>query len=306
MADIILHHYATSPFSEKVRIAFGLKKLVWQGVTVPVIMPKPDLMPLTGGYRKTPVMQIGADIYCDTQVILREIERRHPQPSIYPDGSAGTAEIISLWADRFLFSPSVGVVFATIGDKVPDAFKQDRAKFSGRDFNAERMKAALPMLHDQFRAGVNFVENALSDGRAFLQGKQAGLADLGPYHCIWFVQRNLGADWGCLKAMPLVRGWVERVAAIGHGTSSELDAKQALEIARRATPQTAEAADAHDPVGRKPGDKVSVVPDDTGRDPVSGTLVMSSAEEIVIRRTDPAVGDVMVHFPRAGFVVMPA
>jgi hypothetical protein len=198
------------------------------------------------------------------------------------------------------------VVFANIGDKVPDAFKQDRAKFSGRDFNAERMKAALPMLHDQFRAGADFIEHALNDGRDFLQGKQPGLADLGPYHCIWFVQRNLGADWGCLKSMPRLRRWMERVAAIGHGAGTEMDPKQALEIARQATPQAKEAVDADDPAGRKPGDKVSVAPDDTGRDPVTGALVFSNAEEIVIRRTDSAVGEVMVHFPRAGFVVMPA
>jgi glutathione S-transferase len=305
MTDIILHHYPTSPFSEKVRIALGIKRLAWKGVTVPVIMPKPDLMPLTGGYRKTPVMQIGADIYCDTQIILRELERRHPQPTLHPAGR-GTGEIIALWADRFLFSPAVGVVFATIGDKVPEAFKQDRAKFSGRDFNAERMKAALPMLHDQFRAGIGFIESSLSDGRKFLQGDDPGLADLGPYHCIWFVQRNLGADWGALKSTPRIRAWVERVAAIGHGSPSELDAKQALDIARHATPQTKEMADAADPAGRKPGDRISVAPDDTGRDPVIGTLVASSAEEIVLRRNDPLVGEIMVHFPRAGFVVLPA
>ena len=30
-------------------------------------MPKPNLTALTGGYRKTPVLQIGADIYCNSQ-----------------------------------------------------------------------------------------------------------------------------------------------------------------------------------------------------------------------------------------------
>lgn len=303
--QIILHQYDNSPFSEKVRVCLGIKGLAWSAVDQPVIMPKPDLIPLTGGYRKIPVMQIGADIYCDTQIILREIERRHPTPTLHPKGK-GTAEIVSLWADRFLFSPSVGVVFANIGDKVPEAFKQDRAKFSGRDFNAERMKAALPMLHDQFRAGVGFIDSALSDGRKFLEGDQPGLADLGPYHCVWFVQRNLGADWGALKEMRHLRAWAERVAAIGHGSTSELDAKHALDIAKNATPQTKEAADAGDPAGRKPGDKISVAPDDTGRDPVVGTLVASNAEEIVLRRNDPVVGEVMVHFPRAGFVVLPA
>ena len=76
MTDLIFHHFAGSPFSEKVRIAFGIKQLAWKSVTIPNMMPKPDLMPLTGGYRKTPVLQVGADIYCDTQLIMLEIERR--------------------------------------------------------------------------------------------------------------------------------------------------------------------------------------------------------------------------------------
>ncbi len=44
-----------------VRVAFGIKGLAWKSVIIPRILPKPDLMPLTGGYRKTPVLQIGAD-----------------------------------------------------------------------------------------------------------------------------------------------------------------------------------------------------------------------------------------------------
>ena len=84
MTDLILHHFATSPFSEKVRIAFGIKRLPWKSVQIPSIMPKPDLMPLTGGYRRTPVLQIGADIYCDTQLIMLELEKRAPQPPLLP------------------------------------------------------------------------------------------------------------------------------------------------------------------------------------------------------------------------------
>ena len=51
MTDIILHHYAVSPFAEKLRIALGLKRAAWLSVDIPSVMPKPDLMPLTGGYR---------------------------------------------------------------------------------------------------------------------------------------------------------------------------------------------------------------------------------------------------------------
>src|SRR5256885_2140178 len=99
MTDIILHHYEISPYSEKVRTGLGLKALAWGSVEIPMIMPKPDLTALTGGYRKTPVLPIGADIYCDSQLIMRELERRHPTPSFYPAGRGAAARWLSKAAE---------------------------------------------------------------------------------------------------------------------------------------------------------------------------------------------------------------
>ena len=42
---------------------------------------------------------------------------------------------------------------------------------------------------------------------------------------------------------------------------------------------------------------------DYGRDPVEGTLVGLSADEVVIRRTDERAGTLHVHFPREGFQI---
>jgi glutathione S-transferase len=126
MTDIILHHYETSPYSEKVRLGLGLKGLTWGSVEIPVIMPKPDLTALTGGYRKTPVLQIGADIYCDSQLIMRELERRHPIPSFYPAGR-GAADALAWWAEKTMFSPVVGIAFAKRPEALPAGFLEDRA-----------------------------------------------------------------------------------------------------------------------------------------------------------------------------------
>src|ERR1700689_2742203 len=115
---IILHHFETSPFSEKIRVIFGLKSLDWTSVVISRIMPKPDLMPLTGGYRRTPVMQIGADVFCGTQVIIREIERRFPSPTLFPPGAAGVPWALSSWTDRALFQNTANLVFGTVGPKV--------------------------------------------------------------------------------------------------------------------------------------------------------------------------------------------
>jgi glutathione S-transferase len=156
MTDIILHHYETSPYAEKVRLGLGLKGLAWASVEIPVIMPKPDLTALTGGYRKTPVLQIGADLYCDSQLIMRELERRHPSPSFYPAGR-GAADALAWWAEKTMFSPAVSIVFAKRPDTLPEGFLEDRAKFSGRNIDPVAMMAAVPNLLDQLRAHFDWL-----------------------------------------------------------------------------------------------------------------------------------------------------
>src|SRR6202046_3487178 len=151
MTDIILHHHAMSPYSEKVRAGLGLKGLAWASVEVPVIMPKPDLTALTGGYRKAPVLQICADLYCDSQLIMRELERRHPSPSFYPAGR-GAADALAWWAEKTMFSPAVSIVFAKRPDTLPEGFLEDRARFSGRNIDPAAMMAAVPYLLDPLRA----------------------------------------------------------------------------------------------------------------------------------------------------------
>ena len=305
MTDIILHHYETSPYSEKVRIGLGLKGLAWGSVEIPVIMPKPDLTALTGGYRKTPVLQIGADIYCDSQLIMRELERRHPTPSFYPAGR-GAADALAWWAEKTMFSPAVSIVFAKRPDTLPEGFLEDRAKFSGRNIDPVAMMAAVPNLLDQLRAHFDWLDQMLADGRSFLQGSAAGLADLAAYHPVWYLQQNFGSAAAPLDGFPRLLTWTERVAAIVHGKRSQMTSQEALDAARAATSIVTATADPRDPSGRKPGQTVSVAPDDTGRDPVVGELIASSADEIVIRRSDREVGEVCVHFPRAGFVVASA
>ncbi len=306
MTDIIFHHYATSPFSEKVRIAFGIKQLAWKSVEIPNIMPKPDLMPLTGGYRKTPVMQVGADIYCDTQLIMMELERIAPAPTLLPKGREGEARALAMWIDRNIFWAAVGVVMGAIGDRLPEAFQKDRSEFSGRSFDPAKLRAAMPAARDQTYAQLSLAEEMLADGRAYLVGNTPTLADCALYNPVWFIKERVGQGKAVspLDRLPRVMAWSERMKAFGGGRRSEMKSSEALDIARSATPATTHV-DAHDPSGLKAGQTVSVTPDDTGRVPVSGELVGLSADRISLARNNPRVGDVVVHFPRAGFIVQP-
>ena len=203
-----------------------------------------------------------------------------------------------------MFQAAVAIIFGEIGDMVPEDFKKDRAAMSGGGFSAEALKRAVPFMRDQYRAHLAFLSDQLADGRPFWGGAQAGLADIHAFMNPWFVNSALPHKAKETTAeFPLIEAWYERVKAIGHGTRTDMTPAEALAIAKAATSTAREAADPNDPNGRKPGDAVTIAADDYGRDPISGTLVFANAQEIAIRRAHPAVGEVVVHFPRAGFTV---
>ena len=300
---IIFHQYEISPFSEKVRVIFGIKGIEWHAVDQPVIMSKPDLVCLTGGYRKIPVMQIGADIYCDSQIIVRELERRFPTTAL-PDGN-GLGAALGFWTDREVFQANVAITFGSIGEHVDESFKKDREALSGRSFNTDEMKQAVPIMLEQMRAHLALLESQLADGRKFLLGDKPGLTDASAYYNIWFARAANPEGGNLFDSFKAVQAWELRVRNIGHGTRHEMSNEDAIAIAKDATSTAYEQEDPHEPNGLKPGMAVQVMADDYGRDPIAGTLVSSSASHIAIKRNDERVGEVVVHFPRAGFWVLP-
>lgn len=304
MADLIFHHYSNSPFSEKVRLIFGYKKLAWKSVFIPPIMPKPNLTALTGGYRRTPVLQIGADIYCDTALIAEVLERIAPEPSLYPARVAGMAKTLSQWADTTLFWTVVAYVFQPaampylLGPLTPDqmkAFASDRAAMRG---NAPRMSVqeATGNLGEYLRR----LENMLDGGEPYLLGAQASIADFSVYHSIWFLQLAQPVA-GILDAAPKLKSWAARMAGIGHGVPEKLRAESALELASAATAESTENLPFVDTHGIALGERVTITPTDYALDPVEGELAVSTESEWAVRRIDPAAGEVVVHFPRIGF-----
>lgn len=301
MTDIILHHYPSSPFSELLRVALGRKGLAWHSVTIPIMAPKPDLVLLTGGYRKTPVLQIGADIYCDTAIAVEALERVQPTPSLFPAPLGRAAIFVAMWAAGPLFMPSVGSAMSGSTSQLPQAFWDDRKALFGMD--PERMTKAAPHLRAQFAVSLARLEDSLSDGRTFLAGDEAGYADFALYMNVWF-QRLFAPNPSVLAPYPMVGLWAERVAAIGHGTPSDMSAQDALAVARGAAPTVEPSVDKD--CGFVAGQAVTVRTEDPGANPVAGTLVRLTARDIAVVRDDPLVGTVAVHFPRLGQIVAAA
>ncbi len=300
MADVILHHFDASPFAEKIRKLFGVKSIAWRSVIIPMVMPKPELTALTGGYRRTPVLQIGSDIYCDTRLIARVIDRLYPDPPLYSGGRLAAA-MSHFWSGSEFFSPGAALSLYENRAFIPKEVAADRrAYFNFLDF--DRFEEDAPHFRSQLRAIARLIESDLSDGRRFLCGNAPGATDLDAYFNIWMARGNIPSSERLFRDMPALIAWRDRLAAIGEGSRSELDAAEAIEIAKRSDPASAGRSRA-DESGAEPGDVVSVAASDYGKDAVFGVLEFVDDDEIIISRRDPRAGDVRVHFPRVGFIL---
>ncbi len=310
MTDLILHHYPTSPFSEKIRLILGRKKLGWKSVLIPPVMPKPDVVALTGGYRKTPFMQVGADIYCDSALICDVLEHVQPEPTLYPAPLKGVSRVFAQWADTTLFwaamahnlSPK-GAVHMFGGDMAQArAFGEDRKAMSGAMVRLRPADGTVA-----YRSYLRRIAHMVEE-HDYLFGAEPCVADFAAYHPLWFTRTRVPVVADVLNATPAVAEWMDRIAAIGHGGMDKFSAADAITVAKNAEPMPADAnllidsgfLDEH---GIPLGSRVTVTAESFGPEPTEGELIAATRMHYTLRRTDPRAGTVHVHFPRIGYVL---
>ena len=300
----ILHHYDFSPYAEKIRLALGFKNLHWLSVIAPSVMPKPELVALTGGYRNIPVLQFGADIYCDTRTIMRELDRRYPAPPLVTGDTKGCATEIEAWAERDLFWSVARYVSGVNATTVDPQLHVDRAALRGKPTpSISRLQEAARRNQGLVRSHLPTVEQLLADGRIWLLSNRPSQADLSLYHCLWFLSVF---EIDCaheLAPYSLTRTWMARVANIGHGTHEGFSAEQSLRLAQRATPQPLRRSIDDDSLPSL-GTRVAIRPNDFARAGVEGELVYADHDDVALRRITPALGEVMVHLPRIGYTMI--
>ncbi len=305
MSDIILHHYPTSPFSEKVRLVLGYKQLPWKSVIVPAIMPKPDVQALTGGYRKTPFLQIGSDVYCDSALMCDVLEHIQPTPTLYPDTHKGLARVLAQWADTTLFwaamaynlqPKAAATMFPSL--EMAKAFGADRAAmFTGM----ARLRPADATA--AYKSYLRRLANML-DGNDFLMGDTPCVADFAAYHPLWFSRVRVPVMAAILDATPHVLQWMDRMAAIGHGHSERMDATEAIAVCATSTEAAAQNDNTfQDEHGIPLGSPVTISAESFGPEATEGELVAATRTRYTLKRVDDRAGTVHVHFPRIGYVL---
>ncbi len=303
MSDIFLHNYQTSPFAEKARLMLGYKKLAWKSVIIPMISPKPDLVALTGGYRKTPVLQIGADIYCDTALIADVLEHLQPDPSLYPEPSKGMGRTLANWADNTLFWTSMAFntqpkgfeqMFGKLPPEAGKAFSEDRKAMNlGARLRPADAAAA-------YKSYLRRISDMLDDW-PFLLGEAPSIADFAMYHPLWFTRHRTSVLAGIFDSTPAVLEWMDRMAAIGHGTFEKATPGDAIAAAAAATPLPLHDDLFQDDHGIPLGSQVTITGESFGPEPTTGELIAATRMHFTLRRTDERAGLVHVHLPRIGY-----
>jgi glutathione S-transferase len=312
--ELILHHYETSPFSEKIRLILGHKKLAWKSVYIPRIMPKPDVTALTGGYRKTPVLQVGADIYCDSALICDVLEHVQPEPTLYPAHLKGVSRIFAQWADSALFWAAMAYnlqprgaaqVFADAPPDAAKAFGEDRKAMA---VNMTRLRPADATC--AYRSYLRRIAH-MADEHDFLFGIEPCVADFAAYHPLWFTRTQVPVLAEILSVTPSIGEWMDRMNAMGRGLPEKFSSGDAVEVAGKAEPRPpgdnllidSAFQDDH---GIPLGSRVAVTSESFGPEPTEGELIAATRTHYTLRRTDPRAGTVHVHFPRIGYVLKKA
>lgn len=306
MTTPILHHYPASPFAEKGRLMLGFKGLAWQSVHIPMVMPKPDVVALTGGYRRTPLLQIGADIWCDTSLIATVLEHLQPEPALFPEHLKGIARIVAQWADGDLFWAAMGY---TLSPKGAAAMFANQPPEAAQAFAADRgaMRTGMTSLRpgdatSAYRSHLRRLAHMLHE-QPFLLGDAPCIADFAAYHPLWFTRTVVPAMAGILDATPGVLAWMDRMAAIGHGKPSKLTSTEAIAIAAAAEPAPLPQEAFQDDHGIALGSRVTVAAQSFGTETTEGTLVAATRTHVTLARTDERAGRLHVHFPRIGYVL---
>jgi glutathione S-transferase len=284
----------------------GFKGLAWQSVHIPMVMPKPDVVALTGGYRRTPLLQIGADIYCDTSLIATTLEHLQPEPPLFPEHLKGVARIVAQWADGDLFWAAMGHALSPKGAAAMFASQPPEA---AQAFAADRgaMRTGMTSLRpgdatSAYRSHLRRLAHMLHE-QAFLLGDAPCIADFAAYHPLWFTRVVNPAMAGILDATPGVLAWMDRMAAIGHGKPAKLTSTEAIAIAAAAEPAPLADEAFQDDHGIALGSRVTVAAQSFGTETTEGTLVAATRTHVTLARTDDRAGRLHVHFPRIGYVL---
>lgn len=301
----ILHHYPQSPVAQKVRFLLGLCGSPWWSVEIPRIPPKPLLTPLTANYRRTPVLQIGADIYCDSQNIAHALAERGYASRVFGSQSPGAVMSVAAWVERTVFALAVRLVITDALETAPSEFVQDRGDlYFGKGWTSDQLRQEHTAVALEIHGHLAYLESMLLVN-PYLGGATPSVSDAAAASVVWFLKGRWTNGPACLAAFPRLAALLDALEGFSVPAVGDLRGEEALQIASMSCAHTEpELSDWASDLGYTLGSPVRVRPAGESSDPdVTGSLRALSDLRVSLDHWDPQVGDVVVHFPLPGYRV---
>jgi len=302
---LILHHYDFSNFSEKIRLVLALKKFTWESVIIPSHLPKPDYLPLTAGYRRTPALQINSDIYCDTRLIVSILDSLNPDPPLYPENltvsDLAKCKIIEDWAETNFIRPIALFITGFHARKFPEEFHKDRANLHGKpNPTIERVEISADKYKKQVDLYLDWLNQILTNNDNYLLGKEPSITDLVLYEGPWFLKK-IDESERFLQGRVWLQRWFRDVEALEQSADRDIFPSEAIDLAFKTTPQMIEGG-IDEELQFKLGDLIQISA--IGQNAMAqGRLVHIDSHRISLASEDERTGLIHVHFPRLGYSV---
>ena len=305
MSEFILHHYWPSPFAHKIRLAFGLAEVEWNSVEIPRIPPKPNLMPLTAGYRRTPVLQIGADVFCDTQNIICAIGNEGFKERLFPEGCMNKALVFSSWIDDTVFELAARIVITNSINAAPKEFIQDRGDlYFEKGWSQEKLYQKLPSVILQLDAKLKIIDDILGEGSHIFSSKLS-YADISVGYLIWFIRGRWNEGAKILSKYKNLLRVEEEINNLNYKNCKDMRSSEALELANKLTPKSPNGVNSNVYSHLEIGQNVRIKPSGESSDPiVSGDLRYLDSMTIAINHYSVEAGNVAIHFPVSGYEIL--
>ncbi len=303
---IILHSSFSSPFSEQIKLMLNFAELDWVSVIAPKGVPRPIQQSLVGNYsRRIPILQIGADAYCDSAMIMNKIAELSAKPYLSPIAvnestealinkiaNEGTKAMLgSLTPWNFIWG-----YIKTIPFKDAIEFLRDRKKLveTYPQLKTDKTRQQWQGIAQSYLADLNEV---LATSQFLLATDTPKVCDFMVYAMIWY--HDVLTDLKLVKQFENVVLWYQKMKQFDRNDTTRIEPEWSLEVARSSEPtELPEAMLESSNIGKEievPINDYLGVPIEQK---VEGILVGENEFGYVLQKQNSDVGKVNLHIPK--------
>lgn len=304
--QIILHRSLKSPYSQKAMLMLDYENLEWKSVLSSKGVPRPIQEKLVGEYsRRIPVLQVGADLYCDTDMIAKKIaelsgdknldrlnfseEIQKENFRVEDENFMALLGSMSLW--NFIVSYLKSIKLKNTFELITDRAKASRGavnplKIRTKAEWAKILENDLPRL-----------DKILEENNFLLKTDKPTFYDFTVFTSIWYM--DFLNEVKILDKCTNLKAWLTRMNEFSNNHIEEINPIDSLNIAKENTPlPISDELKKSDKIGKPIAVEINDSIAGALQSKLTGILVGEDDYKYIVKRENETVGTVHVHIPK--------